>query len=165
MHIVDQSATRAALLCLLSSSQDILTPVQVLTSFFCVWDLRLKVKDYTHLQDNQCRYHVKLRGVRATIFTVKSNNCYIFWECVCSLIYPACNAHATYCHVWLVWLKNIFPHLNRGRDSSVDIGTCYGLDGPVVESRWVARYSAPVQTDSEIHPASYTMGTGSLSWE
>jgi len=32
--------------------------------------------------------------------------------CVCSLSYPACNAHAPYCHLWPVWLCNIFrPYL------------------------------------------------------
>jgi len=50
-----------------------------------------------------------------------------------------------------------------GRDSSVGIATCYGLDGPVTESRWGERYSAPVQTGPGAHPASYKMGTGSLS--
>ena len=48
------------------------------------------------------------------------------------------------------------------RDSSVGIATRYGLDGPVIESRWGARFSAPVQTGPGAHPASYTMGTGSL---
>ena len=33
-----------------------------------------------------------------------------------------------------------------GRDSSVGIATGYGLDGPGIESRWEARFSAPVQT-------------------
>jgi hypothetical protein len=33
-----------------------------------------------------------------------------------------------------------------GRDSSVGIATRYGLDGPAIESRWGARFSAPVQT-------------------
>ena len=49
------------------------------------------------------------------------------------------------------------------RDSSVGITIPYGLDGPVIESRWGARFSGPVQTDSGAHPTSYTMGTGSLS--
>ena len=30
--------------------------------------------------------------------------------CVCSLGYPAGNAHAPYCHLWPVRLYNIFPH-------------------------------------------------------
>ena len=38
----------------------------------------------------------------------------------------------------------------------------YGLDGPGIKSPWGARFSAPVQTCSGAHPASYTMGTGSL---
>ena len=51
----------------------------------------------------------------------------------------------------------------RGRDSSVGIATGYGLDSPGIESRWGgARFSAPVQTGPEAHPASYTMGTGSF---
>jgi hypothetical protein len=40
------------------------------------------------------------------------------------------------------------------------MATAYGLDGPVIESRWGARFSAPVQTGPEAHPASCTMGTG-----
>jgi hypothetical protein len=37
----------------------------------------------------------------------------------------------------------------------------YGLDGPGIESQWgEERFSAPVQTGSEAHPASYTIGTG-----
>jgi hypothetical protein len=38
----------------------------------------------------------------------------------------------------------------------------YGLDGPGIESRWGARFSAPVRTGPGAHPASYTMGTGSF---
>jgi hypothetical protein len=49
----------------------------------------------------------------------------------------------------------------QGRDSAVGIATCYGLDGPGIESRWGARFSAPIQTVPGAHPASYTMGIGS----
>ena len=35
--------------------------------------------------------------------------------------------------------------------------------GRGVESWWGARFSAPIQTGPGTHPASYTMGTGSLS--
>ena len=35
---------------------------------------------------------------------------YILRVYVCSLGYPACNAHATYCHLWPARLYNIFPH-------------------------------------------------------
>ena len=45
----------------------------------------------------------------------------------------------------------------------VDIATGYGLDGPGIESRWGARFSAPVQTGPGAHPASCTMGTGSFA--
>ena len=50
-----------------------------------------------------------------------------------------------------------------GRDSSVGIATRYELDGPGIEFRWGARFSAPVQTGPGAHPAPYTMGTGSFS--
>ena len=46
--------------------------------------------------------------------------------------------------------------------SVVGIATGYGLDGPVIESRWGARFSAPVQTGSGVHPASRTMSTRSF---
>ena len=45
------------------------------------------------------------------------------------------------------------------RDSSVGIVTHYGLDGLGIDSRWEARFFAPVQTGPEAHPASYTMVT------
>ena len=48
----------------------------------------------------------------------------------------------------------LYPGKKVGWDSSVDIATCYGLDGPGIESRWGAILSAP-----EAYPASYTMGT------
>jgi len=49
-----------------------------------------------------------------------------------------------------------------GRDSSVGIATHYGLDFPGIESPCGDRFSAPVQTGPEAHPASYAMGTGSF---
>jgi hypothetical protein len=53
-------------------------------------------------------------------------------------------------------------HLYCGPGSSVGIVTGYGLDGPGIESRWRARFSAPVQTGPGAQPATYTMGTGSF---
>jgi hypothetical protein len=44
-----------------------------------------------------------------------------------------------------------------GRDIVVGIATRYELDGSGIEYRWVARFSAPVQTGPGAHPASYTM--------
>ena len=49
-----------------------------------------------------------------------------------------------------------------GPGSVVGIATGYGLDGSGIESRWRARFSAPVQTGLGVHPASCTMGTGSF---
>ena len=50
-----------------------------------------------------------------------------------------------------------------GRDNSVGIATRQWLDGPGIESRLGSRFSAPVQTSPEAHPASHTMGTSSLA--
>ena len=64
-----------------------------------------------------------------------------------------------------VTLYIFFEHTHRitsGPGSSVGIATGYGLDGPAIESRWGARFSAPVQTGPAAHPASCTMGTGSF---
>jgi hypothetical protein len=33
-----------------------------------------------------------------------------FWECVCSVRYPACSAHDPYCHLWPARIYSIFPH-------------------------------------------------------
>ena len=50
-----------------------------------------------------------------------------------------------------------------GLDSSLSrYSDTYRLDGPGIESRWGARFSAPVQTGPEANPASCTIGTGSF---
>jgi hypothetical protein len=57
------------------------------------------------------------------------------------------------------------PHYTKtivGRDSSVGIGTPYGLDGLGIESHWGVRFSASVQSGRGSHPASYTIGTESF---
>ena len=46
--------------------------------------------------------------------------------------------------------------------SSVGIATDYGLDGPGIESRWRARFSARPDRPWGAHPASCTLGTGSF---
>ena len=49
-----------------------------------------------------------------------------------------------------------------GGDSSVGIATHYGTDSLGIESQWGARFSSPVHTGPGAHPASCTMGTGSI---
>ena len=44
-----------------------------------------------------------------------------------------------------------YKPVNRGRDSSVGIVTRYGLDHSGIESKWGARFSAPVQTGPGAH--------------
>ena len=52
--------------------------------------------------------------------------------------------------------------VSSGPGSSVGIATSYGPDGPGIESRLGARFSAPVQTGPGAHPASCTMGAASF---
>ena len=49
------------------------------------------------------------------------------------------------------------------RDSVVGIATRCGLSGAGIGSRWGAKFSAPAQTGSGVHPPSYKLGTGSFS--
>ena len=64
--------------------------------------------------------------------------------------------------------RNVFiipdlSYITCGPGSSVGIATGYRLDGPGIESRWGARFTAPDQTGPGDHPASCKMGTGSFS--
>jgi len=45
----------------------------------------------------------------------KSGKYYIFWMCICSLIYPEWNAHAPYCHLWPARFYKGFPTLSHKR--------------------------------------------------
>jgi hypothetical protein len=67
------------------------------------------------------------------------------------------------CDIFMAWPYYAPVQFNKvSRDSSVGIASRYGQDGPGNESRWEARFSAPVQTGPGAHPASYIMGTGSF---
>jgi len=48
-------------------------------------------------QDRQCTHNVTLRRVRATNLAAEKQ-CNIFCVFICGLRYPACYAHAPYCH-------------------------------------------------------------------
>ena len=61
--------------------------------------------------------------------------------------------------LWYYLYFSCYIKFNVGRDKSVGVATRYGLRGSGMESRWGARFSAPVHTDPGAHPASYTMGT------
>jgi hypothetical protein len=39
--------------------------------------------------------------------------CYVFWVCICSLSYQACNPHSPYCRLWPAELYHILPHTPR----------------------------------------------------
>ena len=64
----------------------------------------IKFCELYYNEDRQSTYNVILGCVLVTIIF------YIFWVCVCSLRYRACNMPAPYCHLWPDPLYNIFPH-------------------------------------------------------
>jgi len=68
--------------------------------------------------------------------------------------------HLPYC--FQVQTFSTEPSQFVGQKSAVGIAISYGLGSTEIESQWGARFSAPVQTGPEAHPASYTMGTGSF---
>ena len=65
-----------------------------------------------------------------------------------------------------LWTEFYIPHIiSVGRDSVVGIAIRYGLDGLGIECRWGQDFLHPLQTGpGAAHPASYTVGIGSLSW-
>jgi len=50
----------------------------------------------------------------------------------------------------------------QGTGSVVGIATAYGLDGPGIESQWGRDIPHLSSSGPEAHPASCTMGTGSI---
>ena len=53
----------------------------------------------------------------------KSKTFYIFWECVCSCRYPACSAHAPYCHLWPVeYISTLAHKLHNLRKTVIEYG-------------------------------------------
>ena len=101
-------------------------------------------------QDRQCTYRLTVRRVYETTVTVdKQSVLHIPLVCICCLSYPACNAHAPYCHLacpalspgWFSWFR-------AGRSGDrIPVGM---------------RFSTSVQTGPGAHPASYTMSTVSF---
>ena len=64
---------------------------------------------YLIQKDRQYTNDTTLRCIRANFAAVKITN-FTYSECVCSLMYPACNPHAQYCHLCPVRHK-IFFHI------------------------------------------------------
>jgi hypothetical protein len=128
-------------------------------------------------QERQWTYKVILRRVHAAIVAMEKQ------VSVCSLRNQACNAHAPYYHLWPAPLYNIFPHyLTNGTIFEKKLlntkcvwifCTTFVWNISHSEKKWagrsgdripvVARFSAPDQTGPGAQPASFTMGTGSLS--
>jgi hypothetical protein len=71
--------------------------------------------------------------------------------------------HRFHNNVCSVPSKFLHTMIQGGRDSSVDIETGYGLEGPGIKKKnpGGGEIIPNVQTDLEAHPASCAMGTGS----
>jgi hypothetical protein len=61
-------------------------------------------------QDRQCANNVTVWRVHTNIVQWKCNEYYTNCVCICSLRYPAWNAHSPYCNLRPAPLYNIFPH-------------------------------------------------------
>ena len=67
------------------------------------------------------------------------------------------------CLQLITQIKYAYPTSDVGRDSSVGIAIRYGLDDSGIESRWGRDFPHSFETGPWAHPASCTMGTGSLT--
>ena len=84
-------------------------PYSSLQAKLCKSGLReITLPQKNHIFTRQCTYNVTLRRDRVT--TVAVEKYYICWVCVCRLMCPARNEHASYCHLSPVRLCSIFPH-------------------------------------------------------
>jgi len=88
--------------------------------------------------------------------------CCVVLCCVVLCCVVLCCFILYYIILYYIILYYIILYYIVGRYSSVGIVTCYWLEGPGIECRWGARFSALVQTFPASHPASYTIGTGSF---
>jgi hypothetical protein len=131
------------------------------TSCFYVLDLRSSVFKGKYLQEV-----TRISSCLVTCF-----NCWIATS-IHYLIFQEINNHSRIIMILIPNPADIFVYICElfaqatcfiGRDSSVGIATGYGLDGQGIESRWGRDFFVPVHTGPGAHPASYTMGTGSLS--
>jgi hypothetical protein len=100
------------------------------------------------------------------VYTLISNSLepnLTLYSCLCLWIPSFLPYSVCVCVCRVLWQSHI-EYILKMRQESVDgIATRYGLDSQGIESQWGARFSTPIQTGPEAHPASYTMGTGSLS--
>ena len=72
----------------------------------------LRYSDHTTIMKITKTYSISLRAGRVTICAVKSNKCYIWWVCVCSLSNTACKGHVPY-YIVICGLSGstvFFPH-------------------------------------------------------
>jgi len=59
------------------------------------------VSQLQYKQDRQCTCNVTMRHIHAKTVAVEKAMCVTQLSvCICGLRYPACNAHAPYCHLW-----------------------------------------------------------------
>jgi len=68
-------------------------------------------KHNLHFETKQDKQRTSIEALLCNHFSGwKRNNYCIYWKCVPTFSYPACNAHAPYFHLWPGRLYSIFPH-------------------------------------------------------
>jgi hypothetical protein len=82
------------------------------------------------------RINVSLRWILATTVTVEKQWVYyIFWVCVCSLRYPARNAHAPYGHLWYPARNAHAPYGHLWPVLFYNIFSHYLINGTIFEKK------------------------------
>jgi hypothetical protein len=90
-----------------------------------------------------CMHYVQKRLQILMVTWASANSNVLFWsDFEIWSAGPQTPSEASLLPVWFVDIPQRFV----GRDIAVGIATGYGLDGPRIETRWGARFSAPVQT-------------------
>jgi len=108
-------------------------------------------------------FHLTL-GLPSGLFRVSPPNPVLFFFLP---IRTTCLAHLLHHLITLIMCGE--QHTSRStplhsfvRNSVAGTPTGYGLDGSRIESLWRTGFCAPVQTSPGVHPAPYTIGTGSF---
>jgi len=111
------------------------------------------------------------KGPKHVGYHVCVSLCLIIEQSVCVCVCVLCCVYACMC-LWCVYMY-VCVCVGGGGDDiilrgtwifRVGIATCYGLNGPGIESRWGARFSTRVQTGPGAHSASYAMGKAVGAW-
>jgi hypothetical protein len=81
--------------------------------------------------------HYATPGPRITIVAVEKQEWYIFWVCVCRLIYPTCNVHAPY--YIAICARHVLPYFSHYLIKGVNF-----RKKMLLNIKWVFWFSLPI---------------------